>query len=275
MKRFLREPIVHFILLGALLVFIHNLWSDYQGIEGRNIYVSASEIDRLSTAWSSTSGREPSEKDRNYIIDQYVKEEVLVREAARLGLDVDDVIIRRRMAQKMDFLISAQSETKQPSDDILRKFYDDNASQFTSNERRSFNHIYISPEKYGADVEQQAQALLKQVNTGADWSSLGDPFIQKRSYAVVPQAEITRLFGPDFARDIFALKPGQWSGPIGSAFGLHLVKIETVDNALQANFEAIKPAILDAWRAQQQLQLKADKVDDLVSGYRIIIEDKN
>lgn len=274
MKRFLREPIVHFILLGALLVFIHNLWSDWQGVQGRTIIVSASEIERLSKAWSSTSGREPSDKDRDYIIDQYVKEEVLVREAQRLGLDVDDVIMRRRMAQKMDFLISAQSDAIEATERELRDYYTENKAEFASNERRSFNHIYLSPEKYGDGIEAKASEVLAQLKSGADWKGLGDPFIQKRSYAVIPQAEVSRLFGPDFATDIFALKQGQWSGPIGSAFGLHLVKIETVDDALQADFEAVKPQVSEAWRAQQQLQLKAQKVDDLVSDYRIIVEDK-
>lgn len=274
MKRFLREPIVHFIVLGVMLVFVHNLWSDWQGVQGRTINVSASEIERLSKAWSNTSGREPSDKDRDYIIDQYVKEEVLVREAERLGLDAGDVIMRRRMAQKMDFLISAESESSEASDSELRDFYEENKAQFTSNERRSFNHIYLSPEKYGDGIEPQARDVLAQLNSGVDWKGLGDPFIQKRSYAVVPETEVSRLFGPDFATAIFALKQGQWHGPIGSAFGLHLVKIETVDDALQADFEAVKPQVYEAWRAQQQLQLKAQKVDKLVSKYRIIVDDK-
>lgn len=274
MKRYLREPIVHFIVLGALLVFIHNLWSDWQGVQRRTINVSASEIERLSKAWSSTSGRVPSEKDIDYIIDQYVKEEVLVREAERLGLGEGDVIMRRRLAQKMDFLISAESEAEDASASELRQFYDENKTQFASNERRSFNHVYLSPEKYGDGIERQAQLVLEQLKKGIDWKGLGDPFIQKRSYAVIPQAEVGRLFGPDFASAIFKLKQGQWSGPIGSAFGLHLVKIETVDDALQADFEAVKPQVRDAWRAQQQLKFKAQKVDDLVSDYRIIVEDK-
>ncbi len=275
MKRYLRDPIVHFIVLGALLVFIHNLWNDWQGIEGRTINVSASEIERLSKTWSSTSGRVPSDKDRDYIIDQYVKEEVLVREAQRLGLGEGDVIMRRRLAQKMDFLISAEGEAEEASDSELRNFYDEHKAQFASNERRSFNHVYLSPEKYGNAIESQAQQLLEQLQAGVDWKDMGDPFIQKRSYAVIPQAEVGRLFGPDFAKAIFALKQGQWSGPIGSAFGLHLVKIETVDDALQADFEAVKPQVRDAWRAQQQLKFKAQKVDDLVSGYTIIIEDND
>ncbi len=272
MKRYLREPIVHFIALGALLVFIHNLWSDWQGVQGRTIAVSASEIERLSQAWASTSGRAPSDKDRDYIIDQYVKEEVLVREAKRLGLDEGDVIMRRRLAQKMDFLIGAESESEDASDSELRQFYDENKEQFASNERRSFNHIYLSPEKYGDGIERQARRVLEQLTAGVDWKSLGDPFIQKRSYAVIPQAEVGRLFGPGFAAALFATKPGEWSGPIGSAFGLHLVKIETIDDALQADFEMIKPQVKEAWRAQQQLELKAQKIDNLVSDYTIIVE---
>jgi hypothetical protein len=273
MKRYFREPIVHFVILGALLVFIHSLWNVWQGVQGRTITVSASEIERLSQAWSNTSGRAPNDRDIDYIIDQYVKEEVLVREAQRLGLEEGDVIMRRRLAQKMDFLISAEGEAEDASDRELRAFYEENKGQFASSERRSFNHIYLSPEKYGDGIESQAQQILEQLKSGVDWKGLGDPFIQKRSYAVIPQAEVGRLFGPDFATAIFALNQGQWSGPIGSAFGLHLVRIETVDDALQADFEAVKAQVRDAWRAQQQLEFKAQKVDDLVSGYTILIED--
>ena len=272
MKKFLREPIVHFIALGGLLVLIHNLWSNWQGELGRTIVVSETEIARLSTAWSSSSGREATQKDRNYIIDQYVKEEILVREAGRLGLDGDDVIIRRRMAQKMDFLITSKTKTDAPSDAVLRKFYEENISAFSTNERRSFNHIYLSPEKHGDAIDRQASEVLTALNAGGNWQELGDPFIQKRSYAVVPKVEVTRLFGEQFSDAVFALPAGQWSKPIGSAFGLHIVKIETVDTALQADFEPVKNEVLEAWKADQQLQQKAEQIDDLVSGYKIIVE---
>ncbi len=273
MKKLFNEPIFHFLLLGGLLVIIHNLWGSYQGELGRTIIVSSAELDRLSKAWSSTSGREPSAKDRDYIIDQYVKEEVLVREAQRLGLEDEDVIIRRRMAQKMDFIISADAQVENPSDDILRAYHADNKDKFTSNERRSFNHVYLSPERHGDGLERKAQEVLAALKSGVEWQGLGDPFIQKRSYAVVPKVEVSRLFGPEFSTAIFALESGQWSAPIGSAFGLHIVRIEGVDTPVQADFKAVRPQVLEAWTADQQLSRKAEKVNELRSSYRIIVEE--
>ncbi len=263
---------MHFVLIGLALVAINHFWNRYQGEQGRTITVSAAEIDRLSALWANTAGRLPTGEDKQQIIDQYVQQEVLVREAQRLGLGDDDTIIKRRLAQKMDFLVSGESKPATPSDTELKAWFDANRDKFAAPERRSFVHIYLSPEKHGGTIERVAANTLQNVQSGADWKSLGDPFIQKRSYAAIPQSEVTRLFGPDFASAIFKLQPGQWSPPVGSAFGLHLVRIETIDDAAEANFEPIKTEVAAAWQENRSAKAKQAALQELVSGYDVVIE---
>lgn len=272
LKKAVRDPITHFVLIGLALVAINHVWSNYQGEQGRTITVSAAELDRLSALWANTAGRLPTGEDKQQIIDQYVQQEVLVREAERLGLGDDDTIIKRRLAQKMDFLVSGESKAVTPSEADLKIWFEQNRDIFAAPERRSFVHIYLSPEKHGGAIQAAATDILRTVQSGINWKSLGDPFIQKRSYAAIPESEVTRLFGPDFARAIFKLDAGQWSAPIGSAFGLHLVRIETIDSAAQASFEPIKAEITAAWQEDQSSKAKQVALQELVRGYDVVIE---
>lgn len=272
LKTALRDPITHFVLIGLALVATNHFWANYQGEQGRTITVSAAEIDRLSALWANTAGRLPTGEDKQQIIDQFVQQEVLVREAERLGLGDEDTIIQRRLAQKMDFLVSGESKAENPTDAELQAWFEQNRDQFAAPELRSFVHIYLSPEKHGGAIETVAVSALRALQSGSDWKSLGDPFIQKRSYAALPESEVTRLFGPDFARAIFKLDAGQWSAPIGSAFGLHLVRIETVDSAAEANFEPIKAEIAAAWQEDQSAKAKQAALQKLVGGYNVVIE---
>lgn len=267
-----RDPITHFLLIGLVLVAINSAWTSWQGERGRTIHVSTEEMARLEKLWANTAGRLPTGEDRQMIIDQYVQDEVLMREAERLGLGDGDTIIRRRLAQKMDFLIS-DNALAEPDEAELRQWFEKNKDLFTASERRSFVHVYFSPERHGERVEQVARDSRARLNAGTDWQSLGDPFIQKRSYAALPQSEITRLFGTEFADALFRLERGQWSAPMGSAYGLHLVRVETVDRAADARFDPIKAEVKAVWQEQQAIEARQGAIQDLVKNYTVIIEE--
>lgn len=267
-----RDPITHFVLIGLALVAMNHFWNAWQGEQGRTIVVSAAEIDRLGKIWAGTAGRLPTGEDRQQIIDQYVQEEMLVREAERLGLGDGDTIIRRRLAQKRDFLVSDDAKPDDPTDAELERWFKDHRERFAAPEMRSFTHVYFSPEKHGSRIKAAAETARARLQSGAEWKSLGDPFIQKRSYAAVPEREVARLFGPEFAADIFKLGAGQWSEPIGSAFGLHLVRIEAIDRAAQARFAPIRAAVLAAWQDEQRSDAKRAAVDALIGKYKVVVE---
>jgi len=270
--RIFRDPITHFVLIGLALVAINHFWTGWQGERGRTIVVSAAEIDRLEKIWAGTAGRLPTGEDRQQIIDQYVQEEALVREAGRLGLGEGDTIIRRRLAQKMDFLVGDDARADDPSDAALEDWFNDHRDRFAAPEMRSFTHVYFSPEKHGSRIESVADAARVRLQSGADWKAIGDPFIQKRSYAAVPEREVARLFGPEFAAAIFKLDARIWSKPVGSAFGLHLVRIEAIDSAAQAGFEPIRAEVLAAWQDEQRSEAKRAALEELIGQYEVVVE---
>ncbi|MEO9600246.1 peptidylprolyl isomerase [Parasphingorhabdus sp.] len=269
-----REPITHFVLIGLALIAINHFWNAWQGELGRTIVVSVAEIERLENIWAGTAGRLPTGEDRQQIIEQYVQEEALVREAERLGLGDRDTIIRRRLAQKMDFLVGNETRADDPTDAELESWFNDHRDRFSAPEMRSFNHVYFSPEKHGDGIDAAAEAARTSLQSGADWKSTGDPFIQKRSYAAVPEREVTRLFGPEFSAAIFKLDADMWSEPIGSAFGLHLVQIKAVDSAAQAQFEPIRAEVLAAWQEEQRSSAKRTALLELIDNYEVVVENK-
>ena len=174
----------------------------------------------------------------------------------------------------MDFLVSDDAKADDPTDAELESWFEDNRQRFAAPERRSFTHVYFSPEQHGSRIEDAAQTALARLRSGEEWKSLGDPFIQKRSYAAVPEREVARLFGPEFAAEIFKLGAGRWSEPIGSAFGLHLVRIETIDSAAQARFKPIRAEVLAAWQDEQRTDAKRAALRALIDNYEVVVEQK-
>ncbi len=271
MKKLLREPLVHFLAVGFLVFFANYFWTGGQSVDDQTIAVSDSVLARLDDSWIRTTGRKPSAEDRNGLIAQYVQEEALAREAQRLGLAEGDEIIKRRLAQKMRFMVDREEAVDEPSDSELETWFAENRDKFNIAERRSFNHVYFSPEQHGDGLEGKASAALLELQRGTNWQSLGDPFMQKRTYVTVPQGEVTRAFGPDFAQAIFALPKGQWSKPIGSAFGLHLVRIEAVDQAAQADFSANRDRIRDAYMETMAETERQEEIERIVGRYDVVV----
>ena len=271
MKKLLREPLVHFLALGLLVFLAEYFWTGGRDSDERTIVVSESVLARLDDTWIRTTGAPPSAEDREGLIAQYVQDEALAREARQLGMAEGDEIIKRRLAQKMRFLAAGGGDDIDPSDSELKSWFEENRDKFNIAERRSFNHVYFSPERHGDALEKTANAELARLKGGSDWRALGDPFMQKRSYAVQPEGEVVRNFGPDFAEAIFALPKGQWSKPIGSAFGLHLVKIEAIDQAAKADFAANRERIRAAYVESQSSAREQKEIDRIVQRYQVVV----
>ena len=273
MKKLLREPLVHFLGVGLLVFVANQYWTGGQSTDEQTIVVSDSILARLDDTWMRTTGRKPSEEDRKGLIAQYVEEEALAREAERLGLAEGDEIIKRRLAQKMRFVATSEDAIDSPSDSKLERWFENNRDQFNIAERRSFNHVYFSPERHGDALEEVAEEALEKLQSGVPWQSLGDPFMQKRTYVTVPRSEMVRAFGPDFAEAIFALPKGEWSQPIGSAFGLHLVRIESVDQAAKADFAANRDRIFEAYLKAMAEEAQQQEIARIVDRYEVVVAD--
>lgn len=276
MTKLTREPLVHFIILGALLFAGHMLWQRHVSKADYTITVTADEMERQALIFAGENRRQPTDEDLKALLFAHVEEQALMREAQRLGLGEDDTIIRRRLAQKMRFIIEDVAAPSVPSDEDLKTWYEANIEEFKSPETRSFSHIYLSPETRGKNIDTEAQALLAQVNVNdSDWESLGDPFMLKRDFKNLNAVEVTRLFGAVFKSGIFSASQNAWQGPVESAFGLHLIRINNITPQSTPDFDSIRNDVAAAWQEQAQRDANQEALKDVIRKYKIDVYDDN
>ena len=272
MKQFFREPLVHFILLGALLFAGHSLWQHHIAKADYTITVSPEEMERQATIFAGENRRQPTDEDLQALLFAYVEEQALMREAQRLGLGNDDTIIRRRLAQKMRFLIEDVDIPKQPDEAALTAWFKENIHDFVKPQTRSFSHIYFSPEKHGNTLDQSIQAVQTKLGT-TDWESLGDPFMLKRDFTRLTTIDVSRLFGADFAAGVFNAKTEGWQGPIDSAFGRHLVRIDGTTPKITPELDDVRPEVIRAWQDETQRAANTERLKKLIQKYKVVVED--
>lgn len=272
MRSLLKEPFVQFIILGALLFAGNALWERQVTKSDYTIIVQPGEMERQAVIFASENRRQPTDEDIRALLFSHVEEEVLLREAQRLGLGEDDTIIRRRLAQKMRFLIEDTGDSKPPTEAELRDWFKQNQAQFVEPERRSFSHIYLSPEKHGDQLQSDAEVFLTKVSD-ENWKSLGDPFMLNRAYEPIDATAIERLLGASFAKNLFAINGNEWQGPIESAFGLHLVRVSEVKPETLPVFDAIRDQVEAAWRDKTRRAQNNQRLRGLIEKYNVVVED--
>ena len=174
MKQLWREPLIHFLALGAALFLWYGVGGGGSGTQNR-IVVSAGQIDQMVEIWRKTWQRPPTPREVEGLIEDFIREEVLFREAMAMGLDQDDTIIRRRLRQKIEFLAEDLTQTANPTDEQLQQFLVENPESFHVESRVSFRHIYFSRDRRGEAVASDAQESLDRLRAGFDPGELGDP----------------------------------------------------------------------------------------------------
>lgn len=274
MRTFWREPLVHFVLLGLALFIWDGLWRQHVEKADYTITVSAEEIERQAVIFAGENRRAPTDEDIRGLVFAYVEEQVLMREAERLGLDADDTIIRRRLAQKMRFLTEDVDPPALPEESVLRDWFEVRQDRFLRPARRSFSHVYLSPTTHAEEIETAAHALLQQV-TDENWKDLGDPFMLSRGFSDQTENEVSRQFGPSFAKALFALDAdaGGWQGPNPSAFGLHLVHIDGSVEQAQPSFEEAYEEVARAWQEETRRTANQERLQALIKKYKVDVSD--
>jgi len=292
LSRLLREPLVQFLLVGAILFgAFRYLQPGNSAIPAplqtqvtipaaspgptpsRQIVLTLDQLTRLATVFAAQWGREPTSAELDRLVEAEVKEEILYREGLALGLDKDDEIVRRRMAQKMQFLAEDVAAAHQPTDSELKAWFDQNAKQFEEPARLSFRHIYFSPDRRGANAEADAgKALTKVKGEPQDVKFAGaDPFMFQDFYRDKTAEYLGKEFGPPFAAAVGKLPPGSWQGPIESGFGWHLVFVDTVIQARAPAFEEIEPDVKQAWLADQKEKAVKKAYEDMRAKYTVLM----
>lgn len=266
-----REPLVHFAVLGAALFAAHGLWSAKVSKADSTITITTAELERQAVIFAGENRRQPSDEDLRALLFAYVEEQALMREAEKLGLGDDDTIIRRRLAQKMRFMIEDVGPPKTPGDAELKAWFEQNKAKFKTPPRAAFRHIYLSPETRKDSIDKDAAELLASV-TDENWEGLGDPFMMSRTFAPTDYAVIERNFGRAFAASIFQLKGAMWQGPVSSAFGQHIVKLDGIERSAVPDFETAKDDIIALWTEETQRKQNTERLQALIKKYKVDIE---
>jgi parvulin-like peptidyl-prolyl isomerase len=270
--RLLREPLLHFLLLGGLLFAIFGRGGSDVGESNQQIVVSGADIDRLDVAFSRTWNRPPDADEQQAQIQDYIREEVLYRTALGLGLDKDDTIIRRRLRQKMEFLL--EDTVPPPQETELRAYYQAHQEKFRSEPLISFHQIFVS-KKRGGTAEADAQQILARLVTGVPGAEdEGDPLALGDGFSLMPLGQIVAEFGEGFAHAVAQEAVGHWVGPLQSAFGLHLVLVTATKPAQLAPFEQLRAAVEREWFAEHRTSAQDAQFDVLRARYQVIVQQK-
>jgi len=275
--RFLREPLLHFLVAGAALFGLY-AWlnpSAFEAPDDHRIVITEDDLKQISVVWLAQGRPPPTPAEMASLIEGKVREEVLYREGLALGLEKNDTIVKRRMVQKMEFLAEDLASLGEPSRDQLAKWYDTNRDRFTQAPRATFRHIYFSPDhrhgKARADAEHELAKLAGKPADAVDATASGDPFMFQAYYPDRSYDQVAKAFGPGFARALFEQTPGAWRGPIESGFGWHLVFIDELTPAQVPPFDEIEPEVKQAWIAERRETLKREAYEAMRARYTVVL----
>ena len=274
MRKLLKEPLVHFLALGAILFGIGVLRGEGTGPATNRIAITPGSIERLLQGFRLTWQRPPTESEFQGLVEDYLKEEVLYREALEMGLDRNDQIIRRRMRQKLEFLTADLVESFEPSEQDLQAHLDANMDLYRQEAMLSFHQVYIG-EREGAEEDgARARSILRELETnpGADPELMGDPFMYPATHRDMSERDLLAVFGEEFTVQVVELTVGKWSGPISSAFGLHVVRLDALDVGRPSELVEVRAAVYRDLVSERTRDAEQSYFDALLSQYTVTVE---
>ena len=276
LRKLIREPLFHFLLLGVVIFFIAGR---SRGIEGNSgeIVVTQSNIESIVVGFSRTWMRPPTQEEMQGLVDDYVREEVLYREAKAMGLDQDDIIVRRRMRQKFEFLSEDRAaRSGPPNEQELEAYLRRYADKYREEPRLTFEHIFFNREKHGKSAEADAKAVLARLTAknGAaiDVEKLGDAFLLPFRFEKVSAGETARLFGENFGKQLASVETGNWAGPLESNYGLHLVRVDERAPGIAPPLAKVREAVLGDLMNERRKQELDAQYAKLRARYTIVVE---
>jgi hypothetical protein len=276
MKRILREPLVHFLLLGAVLFIAYGLVSK-PGSSDRpgKIIVTQGQIDQLASGFAKTWQRPPTTEELSGLVQDLVREEVYCREAMAMGLDKDDTVIRRRLRQKLEFISDDVAAIREPTDADLNAYLQSHHDRFRVEQRFTFSQVYLDPAKHGENLARDIAELLVQLNRAggqADVLTLGDSFLMEHTFTATPTSEITKQFGEKFSAKLGELSPGTWQGPVESGYGAHLVFVSERTEGRVPALAEVRDDVRREWADAARLELNEKFYQELLKHYTVTIE---
>ena len=275
MRKILKEPLLHFLLLGAALFGLYGLVSRPGAREPEQIVVSRLQVESLHTAFARTWQRPPTERELAGLIDEYVKEEVLCREALALGLDRDDTVVRRRLRQKMEFIAADVAAAREPTEAELQAHFDAHAAEYRTEQRLSFTQVYFNaarPPEATVEAVDQALAALDAGGATINLDEQGDPSLLERHFPDATTADVARTFGPAFAKALTEVETGKWVGPVSSAYGVHVVRVRERIDAGTPTLADVRDAVHRDWANAHRFDANEKLYASIRAKYGVTIE---
>ena len=267
--RLLKEPLLHFVLAGALLFVLYDLVAP-DARDYNRILVSEGQVDALKARFSRTWQRPPSGQELQSLIEQHVLDEIYYREALALGIDDNDAMIRRRLRQKMEFLVEDTLSLMTPTAAELQQYHAAYPDEFTSEARYSFEQLYVNTDRSEQDLAQRVAALDAGLSAGRVMNS--DTTLLEREYHRASATQIDRSFGEGFSRQLDALEPSAWSEPLKSGLGLHFVYLREREPGKLQPLDKVRAEVERRWAYRKRRQLTEELQQRLLAKYEIVVE---
>jgi hypothetical protein len=270
----LREPLLQFLVLGAILFGLFHLVDREKAEAPARIVISSARIANLADGFARTWRRPPGKEELQGLVDDYIRDEVFYREGRAAGLDRDDVIIRRRVRQKMEFLAEDMS-APEPSEEQLAAYLKANPERFRTEDRLTFQQVFLSAARRGRAIDDDSKQVanaLDRAEAAVDKMALGDPFLLGEEFQAVSQSEVASLFGESFAKQISVMEPGRWQGPISSSFGQHFVNIGERISGILPPLDAVRETVRREWSNARRLEAERKLYGSLRERYEIVVE---
>jgi hypothetical protein len=274
-QKILREPLVHFLILGALLLFASNLINKRTSGDTRTIVITPGQVEHLEDTFARAHQRPPDPDELKGLIRDYVREEVYYREALALGLDRDDAPIRQRLRQKMEFISEDVAAQAQPTGEQLRSYLSDHPEKFRIDKHFTFRQVYLDPARHGERVNSDAQQMLAQLNkigARADVANLGDPFLLEGNTESVSSRDVARDYGEKFAASLAELPAGKWAGPVESGLGMHVVCVTNRTDGRLPQLNEVREAVRREWANDYRLESNRKFYEALLNHYTVTVE---
>jgi len=294
LKKFISQPLLHFVLIGVGFFILYSLTlNQSEDRYQRTIIVDKPSLLKFMQFRSKSFDQKKftskldnmSEEDLNNLIEDYIEEEVLYREALALGLDKEDYVIKRRLAQKVEFINQELSDKSiDLNDNELRLYFEKNKNSYYIEPNATFTHVYFGNNVHGKEkatvlAEQKLKDLNDKKVPFTKASEYGDRFPYHLNYVVRSTEYVSSHFGPDFADKVFTLSSSDtlWYGPISSKYGSHLVMMTDKEEGHYPDFEQIKNKIATDARYETVRQRSLDAIKDIIEEYdvQVVYESPN
>jgi len=261
---FARDPLAHFLVLGGLL------FAGASALDAMSqpvVRITQGDVEQIAASWQAMTMNPPSEEEMRGLLRERIDEEILAREAHRLGLDEDDVVIRRRLAQKMSFISDDVAVVMPATEADLLAFFEGRKDRFRLPERYTWRHVVFSAERPGDSERSAAEAALRSAPAGED--PAGDPSLVPGTFSEASREAIVGEFGESFYQALASARESQWTGPVMSPFGAHLIRLESRIPASEPSYDAVREQVREAWLSEERDKRNSEMREEIRRRYRI------